>query len=92
MGPLDMLIHLAGFAAPALVLAPLLALAGRLMGSGARSPAGWWTHTGLNAVAGLVVLAAGLWHYGRDGKMMTYAALVVVMASTQWALGRAWRA
>jgi hypothetical protein len=38
-----------------------------------------------------MVLAAGLWVFGRDGKMATYAALVVVVGSTQWLMGGGWR-
>jgi hypothetical protein len=39
----------------------------------------------------LVVLAAGLWWFGHDGKMATYAALAVAVATSQWLAGRAWR-
>ena len=37
------------------------------------------------------VLLAGLWWFGRDAKMATYAALVVVMALCQWVFSRGWR-
>jgi hypothetical protein len=42
-------------------------------------------------VAGLAALAAGLWYFGRDGKMAAYAALVLAVASAQWLVARAWR-
>lgn len=84
MGPLQLAIHLVSFAAPALVLAVLLALGGRLLMS-KRPPAGvLWTWVAINFIAGLVVLTAGLWFFGRDGKMATYAVLVLAMATTQW--------
>jgi hypothetical protein len=37
------------------------------------------------------VLLVGLWWWGVDGKMATYAALVGVVASCQWLFSRAWR-
>ena len=38
-----------------------------------------------------MVLVAGLVFFGRDGKMATYAALVLAIASSQWLLLRGWR-
>jgi hypothetical protein len=89
--PLDILDHLLGFAAPALAVALLVALAARLVLRGAQRP-GFGVSLLANALAGLLTLAAGLWWFGRDGKMATYAALVVVVATVQWLVGRAWRA
>lgn len=95
MTPLDALIHLLNFAAPALALALSLPLLVRLMArfSGEKQAAShsWLTEAAINFIAGLVVLAAGLWFFGRDGKMATYAALVLVLASTQWGMGRGGR-
>jgi hypothetical protein len=90
MGPLDFLIHLLGFLAPAFIVAALVALAARLV-LPAASRRGWFTSTLLNFFTGTLVLAAGLWFFGRDGKMATYAALVIAVATTQWLSGRAWR-
>ena len=39
-------------------------------------------------IANMVVLVAGLILFGNDGKMATYAALVVVAAVCQWVMGR----
>ena len=91
MGPLDLLLHLAGFAAPALFLAVLLAVLAPVFlpkQAGARTRA---AQAAINFVVGVAVLLGGLWLFGRDGKMATYAALVVVMATVQWAAGRGWR-
>jgi hypothetical protein len=88
LSPLDLVIHLLSFAAPALAVAVLVTLAARLVLQG---QAGWWRSLACNLAAGLLVLAAGLWWFGRDGKMVTYAALVIVVASCQWLVGRAWR-
>jgi hypothetical protein len=91
LNPLDFLLHGFGFAAPALAVAVLLAVLGRwLLPKGAARP-GWLSSVAINFVAGLAVLGAGLWYFGRDGKMATYAALVVVVATTQWLSGRGWR-
>ena len=37
------------------------------------------------------MLLAGLWLLGRDGKVLTYAALVLATASCQWLLQRGWK-
>ena len=90
MGPLDILNHLLNFVAPAVFVALLLVLGGRLLGAKGGTLAGWrqWA---VVFVVGLVVLAAGLALWGRDGKMLTYAALVVATATCQWALLRGWK-
>lgn len=90
MGPLDILNHLLNFVAPAAFVAQLLVLGGRLLGAKGGALAGWrqWA---VVFVVGLVVLAAGLALWGRDGKMLTYAALVVATATCQWVLVRGWK-
>ena len=51
-----------------------------------------WSRLAAWAVAGsAVALLAGLVWTGRDGKMATYAALVAVVATTQWLAGRGWQ-
>ena len=92
MGPLDFLIHLSSFAAPAVAVALLVTLARPLVLPRGVERLGWWASFAINLVAGLAVLGAGLWYFGRDGKMATYAALVLAVATTQWLSGRAWRA
>ena len=92
MGPLQFAIHLAGFAAPAVLLALLLAFLGRALMPNQPSARSVWACIAINFVVGLAVLGAGLWFFGTDGKMATYAALVVVVATSQWIASRAWRA
>jgi uncharacterized BrkB/YihY/UPF0761 family membrane protein len=91
MGPLDLLNHLLSFAAPAVAVGLLVALAARILMP--RQPKGmnWWAHAALNSIAGVVALTAGLWYFGVDGKMATYGGLVVVVATCQWAFARGWR-
>ena len=95
MTPLDALFHLLNFTAPALALAlslPLLArLLNRFSDRKRAASLNLLAQAAINFVAGVAVLAAGLWFFGRDGKMTTYAALMLVLASTQWGMGRGWR-
>ena len=92
MSPLDFSIHLLSFVAPALVVAFLVALAGPWVLPRSGRPLRWWLSAAVNFVAGVAVLAGGLWFFGRDGKMLTYAAMVAAVATAQWLSGRAWRA
>ena len=91
MDVLDLLQHTLGFVAPAFAVALLVALAGRWLLPKDAERLGWWASLAINFIAGLVVLGAGLWYFGHDGKMATYAAVVVVVATTQWLMGRGWR-
>ena len=89
MGLLNTLNHLLNFAAPAFALAVLMPAFARLTTRGKASGSGFATQSAVNFAACLAVLLAGLWIEGQDGKMLTYAAMVVVCASTQWAMRRA---
>ncbi|MDR3368008.1 hypothetical protein [Rhodoferax sp.] len=42
----------------------------------------------LHFIVGCVVLVGGLVVFGHDGKMLTYLALVLAVASSQWFLSR----
>ena len=84
-------LHLAGFVAPAFFVALAVALGARWVGGGA-SPLRWWVQAAINFAAGVAVLAAGLWHFGVDGKMATYAGVAIAIATTQWLGSRAWKA
>lgn len=90
MGPLDFALHFLGFAAPALFVGLAVALGAPLAGA-APQPLHWWTQTAINVTAGLAVLVAGLGYFGVDGKMATYAGLVVAVAAIQWLCGRGWK-
>lgn len=90
MGPLDLLDHLLNFVMPAAVVGLLLAAvtpwfipsAGRMsrLGQGLT-----------NSLAGIVTLVCGLWFFGNDGKVVTYGAMLVVCASSQWLGSKAWK-
>jgi len=84
--------HLLNFAAPAVVVAFLLVLSSRLLSGFFMSKRplahNWRVQLAINFVVGLVVLAAGMVLLGRDGKMLTYVALVIATATSQfWLLG-----
>ena len=92
MGPIDLAIHLLSFAAPAFAVAVVVTLLARLLLPRNPQRPGWLASLALNFIAGVAALGVGLWFFGRDGKMATYAAVVLVVASAQWLSGRAWRA
>jgi hypothetical protein len=76
--------HLANFIAPAAGVGMLSAALCKAFWrrSLARTP--WFTLAWQAGAAGLVVLVAGLVITGHDGKLGTYAALVVVCALVPW--------
>lgn len=90
MGALDLAGHLLSFVLPASTVAVAVAFGARWL-LRAPLPARWWVAVAINFIAGVVMLAAGLWYFGRDGKMATYAAMVFAIATAQWLAGRAWR-
>jgi hypothetical protein len=75
--------HIAGLLAPAIAVAVMLWVL--TLRRGARA-SGWGAKAGLWALmgAGALVLLAGLLYFGRDGKMATYTALVLVQGSMAW--------
>ena len=88
--------HLLNFMAPAALLALLLVLLSRLFSGFFRSKRpmvhSWWSQAAIIFVANMGVLTAGLLVFGHDGKMLTYAALVLGAALCQWVLLRGWKA
>lgn len=83
--------HLLNFFAPAVLVPVLLWPMARLaLGRPAGAPR-WWVQWLVQAAVCALVLLAGLWVWGRDGRMLTYSALVLACASCQWLLQRGWR-
>ena len=80
--------HMAGFAAPAAAMAVGVVLWSHLLGRGAA--AGWRlpARLAMNFTVGLGVLVLGLVLSGADGRMLTYAALALVSAAVEAALTR----
>jgi hypothetical protein len=88
--------HLLNFIAPAAFMAVLLVLLSRLgfgfFKSNKPLAQAWYAQAAIIFIVGVLISAAGLLVFGRDGKMMTYAALVLGAAVCQWILIRGWRA
>lgn len=84
--------HLLNLMAPAAVVALLLMLGSRVWRGffiSNRAPAhSFIARTALVFIVNLTVLGAGLVLFGHDGKMMTYAAMVLAASGTLWALQR----
>ena len=88
---LDLLVHALNFAAPAAFLAVLMPLLARLILRGKQARLNLWVQVLVTFAVCLAVLLLGLVFFGRDGKMATYAALVVLSASCQWVMVQGWR-
>lgn len=83
--------HLLNFAAPAAVLALVLVPVSRIFIRNSPQAIAWWAQAAIVFAVGCGVLLVGLWILGRDGKVLTYAALVLAAATCQWLLRRGWR-
>ena len=81
---LDLFWHLANFVLPALGVGMLSATLCKALWrrSLARTP--WFTLAWQSSAAGVAVLVAGLVITGHDGRMTTYAALVIACAVVPW--------
>ena len=91
VGLTDILNHVVNFTAPAFAVAVLTALLARKLVFTNGDRPGFRMLVVGGSAASVMVLAGGLWMFGRDGKMSTYAAMVVVCATTQWVMARAWK-
>ena len=90
---LSALLHILNFILPAVFVAGLLAvvtpMALRIKIKRTRQQVmRQWL---VNSLVGMAALALGLWFYGVDGKMMSYAALVLTCGLSQFVQLRAWR-
>ena len=88
--------HILNFIAPAAVVALLLVLVSRIFSRFlvSKRPAAKiiWAQAAIIFIVNVAILAAGLVFFGNDGKMVTYAAMVLGAALCQWLLARGWRA
>ena len=87
MGPLDFLNHLGNLFVPALALAAVAAALAKLAWRSDLAAQPWWRLAAPAALANAGVTLAGLALMGGDGKMATYAVMVLATALTLW-----WRA
>ncbi len=84
MNFLDLIWHLLNFVAPPLLLGAISAAAAKLLWRGPLRTTPWLTLGGQAAAASLLACVAGLVITGRDGKMVTYAAMVLACAASLW--------
>ena len=84
MGPLDAAWHLGNLFLPAVALGALAATMAKLLWRRELAPVAWRRLAAPACAACALVLLAGLIAFGRDGKMATYAAMVVACAVTLW--------
>ena len=88
--------HILNFIAPAAVVALLLVLAARLFNrflvSNKSSTQSIWAQAAIIFIVNVFVLVAGLVFFSNDGKMATYAAMVLAAALCQWVLFKGWKA
>lgn len=92
MDLLDLLNHLLNFTLPALALAIVLPLSTRWTRTGRTATARLTTQMAVHAVLNVLVLAAGLWVFGHDGRMLSYLGMAAVCATAHWLLLASWRA
>ena len=87
--------HLLNFMAPAAFVALLLLLLTRFFSRFYKrkrpSATGWRAELAIIFIVNLLVLVAGLLIFGADGKIASYAALVLASALSHWLLGRGWQ-
>ena len=84
MGPLDALMHLGNLFLPGVALGVLAAALAKLLWRRELAPVGF-RHLALPAaLTGAAVTLAGLVVFGRDGRMATYAGMVLACALTLW--------
>ena len=91
MGPMDFLLHLFNFVAPAFGVAVLLPLCARWVFGANAGGMSWSWQVLVIGLVGSLVLWAGLWLLGRDAKMLTYAALILACATCQFVMNRSGR-
>lgn len=87
MGPLDALNHLINLLLPAVALGLLSASISKLLWRSALRSVAWKTLAGWACGGALLALLAGLLLTGRDGRMLTYAGMVLACALALWWAG-----
>ena len=91
MGPLDALLHLLNFFAPAVGVGLLSAALAKLAWPRALHGVGWRRLAAWGCAAAALALIGGLIFFGRDGRMLTYLVMVLATATALWWAGFGWR-
>jgi hypothetical protein len=86
MGPIDALWHLVNLFLPAAMLAALASALAKVIWRSELKSVAWWRLCKVTALAAGAATLAGLLLLGQDGKMVTYAAMVLAAAAAlAWA-------
>jgi uncharacterized membrane protein len=91
MGFFDTVWHAVGFMLPAVFMALFLPCTKVIFKPKQPLAPVFIIQSAIIFIACLLTLFAGLFIAGRDGRMLTYAAMVLVAATTQWILNGGWR-
>jgi len=91
MGFINLLSHVLNFLAPAVWIALLLPLVARWLWKKSPAAPSWRRQSAINLAVAVAVLLLGLLVFGRDGKMLTYTAVALLCATSQWLMLRGWR-
>jgi hypothetical protein len=91
MGLPDLLNHLLNFIAPAFWVALAVSLFALFLMKKKALAGVFIRSLAINFAVSCGVLLVGLWLFGRDGKMSTYAAMTLLCATSQWVVQRGWR-
>ena len=87
MGPIDAVWHLLNFFAPAVGVGLIAAGFAKLLWRSELKGASWRRLASWACAGCALVLIAGLAAFGHDGKMATYAAMVVTCGLMLWLVG-----
>jgi hypothetical protein len=87
----DLANHLFNFVLPAIAMGVMMPLFSRLILRKTPVKRSLRSQILITSLAGMAVLLAGLVIFRTDGKMLTYAALVLVAAVCQWWFQGGWR-
>jgi hypothetical protein len=91
MGWIDAILHAVGLMLPAFAVALMVTFAGRFFKKNRPLALTFTAQSAINFVVCLAVLLIGLVLTGRDGKMMTYAAMAIASGTVQWLMSGGWR-
>jgi hypothetical protein len=91
MGFIDAILHALNFMLPAASVAMFVTFIGRFLKQNKPLAGVFIARAAINFIVCLAVLLIGLILTGRDGKMLTYLAMVLASATVQWVLSGAWR-
>ena len=84
----DLLTHTANFVAPCIFVGFFMAVTAPWLFKKSPQRHPLVTRTRLSSLAEALAMAAGLWFFGNDGKMMSYLGLALASALSQLWLGR----